>query len=104
MLPEQGPEIAVCDSHAWDARRYRVSAWHDVRRSLQIAFRKWRPNSMQKRTSPESRLAQMVMEVGLGVEGNWSADPMLLERLEGQIAATDDLAVRKVFGAYLSEP
>ena len=46
----------------------------------------------------------MVMEAGLGGDGKWSADPMLLERLEGQIAATDDVAVRKVFAAYLSEP
>jgi hypothetical protein len=59
---------------------------------------------MQKRTPPESRLAQMVMEVGLGVDGNWNADPTLLERLEAQVAATDDRAVRKVFAAYLSEP
>jgi 3-methyladenine DNA glycosylase/8-oxoguanine DNA glycosylase len=46
----------------------------------------------------------MVMEVGLGLDGNWSADATLLERLEAQIAATEDLAVRKVFAAYLSEP
>jgi hypothetical protein len=46
----------------------------------------------------------MVIEIGLGVDGNWSADPMLLERLEAQVAATDDRAVRKVFAAYLSEP
>lgn len=40
----------------------------------------------------------------LGVNGNWSADPMLLERLEARVAATDDLAVRMVFATYLSEP
>jgi hypothetical protein len=45
----------------------------------------------------------MAMEVGLGVDGNWRADPMLLERLEARIAAADDLAVRNVFAAYLSE-
>jgi hypothetical protein len=103
MLPEQGQEIAVCDSHPWDARRYRVFGWRDLRRGLQTAFRKWRSVQRQNRT-PESRLAQMVMEVGLGVHGSWSADPMLLERLKAQVAATDDLAVRKVFAAYLSEP
>jgi hypothetical protein len=103
MLPEQGPEIAVCDSHAWDARPCRLFNWRDLRRHLQIMFRKRRSTPMQKRT-PESRLAQMVIEIGLGVDGNWSADPMLLERLEAQVAATDDRAVRKVFAAYLSEP
>jgi hypothetical protein len=46
----------------------------------------------------------MVIEIGLGVDGNWSADPTLLERLEAQVAATDDSTVRKVFAAYLSEP
>jgi hypothetical protein len=100
MSPEQGSEIAVCDSHA---RRYRVFAWRDLRRGLQIAVRKWR-SILRQNATPESRLAQMVMEVGLGVGGNWSADPMSLERLEAQIAATDDLAVRKLFTAYLSEP
>jgi hypothetical protein len=103
MLPEQGPEIPVCDSHAWDARRFRVFDWRDLRRSLQIAFRKW-PSNLRQNTTPESRLAQMVMEVGLGVDGNWKDDPMLLERLKAQVAATDDIAVRKVFAGYLSEP
>ena len=103
MLPEQGPEIPVCDSQAWDARRYGVFGWRDLRRSLQIAFRKWRPILTQN-TTPESRLARIVMNVGLGVDGNWSADPMLLERLEAHLAVTDDVAVRKVFAAYLSEP
>jgi hypothetical protein len=103
MLPEQAPEIAVCDSHPWDARRYRVFGWRDLRRGLQTAFRKWRSIPRQSRT-PESRLAQMVLEVGLCVDGNWSADPMSLERLKAHVAATDDLAVRKVFAAYLSEP
>ncbi|MCU1294137.1 MAG: hypothetical protein JWP08_2987 [Bryobacterales bacterium] len=102
MLPEQAPEIAVCDSHAWDARRYRVFGWRDLRRNLQIAFRNWRSNLRQNRT-PESRLAQMVMEVGFGADGKWSADPLLLEQLKAQLTATDDLAVRKVFAAYLSE-
>ena len=103
MLPEQAPDIAACDSHAWDARRYAVCGWCDLRRVLQKAFRRLRSMQRQK-TPPESRLAQMVMEVGSGVHGNWSADPMLLERLEAQVAATDDLAVRKVFNTYLSEP
>lgn len=102
MLPEQGPEIPVSDSHPWDARRYRAFRWPDVR-SLRIAVRKWRSILRRNRT-PASRLAQMVMEVGLGVDGNWSADPMSLERLEAQIAATDDVAVRKLFTSYLSEP
>jgi len=104
MLPEQGPEMPVGDSHPWDARRYRAFRWPDIRRSLQLAFHKWRSDPTQKTRPPESRLAQMVMEVGLGVDGNWSADPMSLERLEAQIAATDDLPVRKLFTAYLSEP
>jgi hypothetical protein len=104
MLPEQGPEIADCDSQVWDVRRYPASGWHEVHRCLKIAFRKWRSTAMQKRTPPESRLAQMAIEVGLGVDGNWSADPTVLERLEAQVAATDDRAVRKVFAAYLSEP
>ena len=103
MLPEQGPDIAACDSHAWDARRYAVCGWCDLRRVLQNAFRKLRSIQRQK-TTPESRLTQMVMEVGLGGDENWSVDPMLLERLEAQVAATDDLAVRKVFNSYLSEP
>ena len=103
MLPEQGPEIPVCDSHAWDARLYRVFQWRDLRRRMQIAFRKLRSIQTQN-TTPESRLAQMTIEAGLGVDGNWTDDPMLLKRLEGQIAATDNLAVRKVFAAYLSEP
>jgi hypothetical protein len=104
MLPEQGPEIAVRDCQAWDVRRNRVSGWHDLRRSLLIAFRRWRSSGRQNRTPPESRLAQMVVEVGLGVDGNWSADPTLLERLEAQVAATDDRAICKVLAAYLSEP
>jgi hypothetical protein len=103
MLPEQGPDIAVCDSHAWDARPHRVSGWRDLRRGLQTVFRKWRSNPSQN-TTPEARLTQMVVEVGLGVDGNWSADPMLLERLEAQVLATGDVAIRKVFTTYLSEP
>ena len=102
MLPEQGPEIPVCDSHPWHARRYRAFRWLNAR-GLQIAVRKWR-SILSRNSTPESRLAQMLTEVGLGVDGNWSADPMSLERLEAQIAATDDLAVRKVFTTYLSEP
>jgi hypothetical protein len=103
MLPEQGPEIAVCDSHAWDARPHRVSCWRGLRRGLHTVFRKWRSNPSQN-TTPEARLTRMVVEVGFGVDGDWSAHPMLLERLEAQVLATDDLAVRKVFAAYLSEP
>ncbi len=103
MSPEQGPDIAVCDAHAWKARRYRVFLWRDLRRSLQIAFPKWRSVRTQNPT-PESRLAQMVMQIGLCVDGNCSDDPMLLKRLEAQLAANDDDAVRKVFAAYLSEP
>ena len=102
-MPEQGPEITACGSQAWDVRRYRVHGWHDLRRNLQIVFRKRRPNPSQN-TTPESRLTQMVVEVGLGVGGNWSTDPMLLERLEARVAASDDLAVHKVFDTYLSEP
>ena len=103
MLPEQGPEIPVSDSHPWDARRHRAFGRGDLCRGLQNALSRWWSIARQDR-SPELRLAQMVMEVGLGVDGSWNADPMLLERLEGQIAATDDLAVRKVLVAYLSEP
>lgn len=103
-MPEQAPDTAVCNPHVWNVRRYRVSRWPDLRRRLQIVIRTWRTIQRQERTSPESRLAQMVIEAGRAVDGNWSADPMLLERLEDQITATDDLAVRKVFAAYLSEP
>jgi hypothetical protein len=61
-------------------------------------------DSKAKQDTTRTRLAQIVIEVGLGVDGNWSADPTLFERLEAQVAATDDRAVRKVFAAYLSEP
>jgi hypothetical protein len=46
----------------------------------------------------------MVMDIGRGVRGDWSDDPAMLTRLEAQLAATDDVAVRKVMAAYLSEP
>jgi hypothetical protein len=50
------------------------------------------------------RLARILTEIGLGAEGEWRDDPAVLEQLEARLAATDDVAVRKVFAAYLSEP
>ena len=96
MLPEQAPELPLCDSHAWDERRYRVFGWRDLRHSVQNAFCKLRSIRRQS-TTPESRLARIVIELGQGVDGSWRDDPMLLERLEAQVAATDDRAVRKLF-------
>ena len=103
MLPEQGPEIPICDAHKWDSRWYGVHGWRHFRRVMLMAFSKSR-RSARRDPTPEARFTQLLLEVTQGREGKWSDHPVVLERLEARLAATDDLAVRKVFTTYLSEP
>jgi hypothetical protein len=99
LLPEQGSEIAICGPRQWDPRKLPVFVWHELLRRLPISFGK--PFTKSK---PEARLAQVLVSVGCGAHGDWSRDPALLGRVEAQLAATNDVEVRKVFAMYLCEP
>lgn len=65
---------------------------------LRIPFR-----TLRAKTNPERRLAQVVMTVQRKAYAE-RTDPTLIERLEAQLAAADDMEARKVFAKYPSEP
>jgi hypothetical protein len=98
MLPEQGPEIAVCGAYDWDARKRVRLVWRGLIRRLQVPFKVG-----TAKTDGETRLARMVLAVQREAYAG-RTDPMLIQRLEAQLAATDDRELRRIFARYLSEP
>src|ERR1700740_2578357 len=99
LLLDEGPDLGIRDAYEWDVRKLTVLAWHELVRRLPMLFR-----SRPEKANPETRLAHMVMAVQRATYRDWSDDPTLLERLEAQLAVTNDIEVRKAFAKYLSEP
>ena len=98
MLPDNGPEVAVCDAYEWDARKHVALAWRGLLQRLLMPFtiRRVEANS-------ETRLAHMVVTVQRKI-CTGDGDPTLIPRLEAELAATNDTEVRKLFARYVSEP
>lgn len=99
LLPEHGSEIAVCEPSRWEKRTDRVWRWRTVLRQLQRSVRRRSASA-----KPEARLVQMVANLRQDPDATWSEDPALLPRLEAELAATEDLELRKVFASFVCEP
>jgi len=99
LLLEQEREVGVRRLQDWDQRKHSVLACCDFVRYWLLAIRRRaiRPN-------PERRLAHMVMMLRYNGRSGSGDESQLPERLEAQIAATEDVEVRKVLATYLSEP
>jgi hypothetical protein len=97
MLPDKGPEVAVCDAYEWDARKHLALAWRGLLQRLPMQF-----IIRRAKANPETRLARLVMTAQRDVYAETGAD--LIQRLEAELAAKNDVEVRKLFAKYLSEP
>jgi hypothetical protein len=98
MLPDNGSEFAVCDAYDCDARKTVALAWRELIKRLPIRF-----ESRRAKANPETRLAHMVVTVQRNLYAG-GTDPTLIQRLEAELAATNDVQVRELFAKYLSEP
>jgi hypothetical protein len=96
LLPDEGPDFAVCSAYDWHARKLSTFAWRQLVRRLPVPFRS------RRREKPEIWLAQIVMRLRGGTQAGCAEVPMLLERLEQ--AAGDNMELRKVLAKYLCEP
>jgi hypothetical protein len=98
LLRDNVPEFAVCDTYDWCACKCAVFAWRGLIRRLPTPFMLRGAN-----TKPEARLARMVATAQHDTYTG-ATDPMLIERLEAQLAGADDAEIRTLFAKYLSEP
>ena len=99
LLPEHGPDIALCDPSQWETHKSRLSSWRGLTRRLQMLARR-----RSAPANPETRLAQMISNLGGSSGAEWSDDPGIVQRLEAHLATTDDVELRKVFASFLCEP
>ncbi len=97
LLRDSIPEFAVYDAYDSGTRKAPLSVWCGLIRRLRLLFMLRGAN-----TKPEARLALMVATAQQDTYTG-STDPMLIERLEAQLAAADDAEIRTVFAKYLSE-
>ena|SRR3569833_1207360 len=94
---EQEQGIAVRSLRKWKEQTDSVLAWYE------LLWRWMLPKGRRTgRLNPEARLAHMIAVLRHSRHSDDKST--LLERLEAQIAATDDVEVRRVLVAYLSEP
>jgi hypothetical protein len=98
LLPDSIPEFAVYDTYDSGTRKAPLFAWRGLIRRLRLPFMLRGAN-----TKPEARLALMVATAQRHTYTG-STDPMLIERLEAQLAAADAAEIRTLFAKYLSEP
>jgi len=99
LLLEQERDVAVRRPQDWNERKYPVLTCCDFLRYWLLAIRR-----RAVRLNPETRLAHMVMMLRCNRRSGLGDESALLERLEAEIAATEDVEVRKVLATYLSEP
>jgi len=94
---EQVQDAVVRSFWNWKEQADSLLAWYEV-----LSHRLF-PNRHRKiQLDPEARLAHMIAVLR---QSRQSGDKLtFLERLEAQIAAMDDVEVRRVLAAYLSEP
>jgi hypothetical protein len=98
LLPENVRQLAVRDLYVWGTRKNGVVAWRRLIRRLRILF-----IIRRTKAKPEARLAQMVIILQAETYTR-ATGPMLIERLEAQLAATEDPEIQNLFAKYLSEP
>ena len=98
LLPDNVPEFRACDTYDWGERENTLITWRGLIRRSQISFMRRR-----RKAKLEARLARMIA-TAQGDRYTGATDPMLIERLEAQLAAADDAEIRRLFAKYLSEP
>jgi hypothetical protein len=98
LLPDSIPEFAVYDAYDSGTRKAPLFVWCGLIRRLRLLFMLRGAN-----TKPEARLALMVATAQRDTYAR-STEPMLIERLEAQLAAADDAELQELFAKYLSEP
>src|SRR5690242_5008477 len=99
LLPEHGSDLAVCEPDRWNLLRHRIS--------LRCRFLELLQNRGANRASTvhsAMRLAQILVALRHDSRTDWSDGASLLDRLEAQLAITDDGEVRKALATYLCEP
>ena len=98
LLPDSIPEFAVYDTYDSGTRKGPLFAWRGLIRRLRL------PSMLRgANTNPQARLALMVATAQRDTYAG-STHPMLIERLEAQLAAADAAEIRTLFAKYLSEP
>lgn len=94
---EREQDVVVRSFWRWKEQAESVLARYEILSSWLLPIRR-----RTVRLDPEARLARMITLLQHStLTGNESA---LMERLEAAIAATEDVEVRRVLAAYLTEP
>jgi hypothetical protein len=94
---KQEQDIVVPSLRNWKEQENPALAWCEALWHWLLPIRR-----RTVRLSPKARLARMITLLRYSRQSD--DESALLERLEAEIAATDDVEVRKLLAAYLSEP
>lgn len=99
LLRERTSHIALCERDPWNSVRHQISLRRRVLELLQK-----RADKRGATIHSAMRLAQTLVELRHDSHADWSDDPLLLDRLEAQLAIRDDVEARTALAKYLCEP